>query len=143
MLKIKPLIFFGMCFLSVFDVKASVHPVDVTVYALKETTGSEWNSVNNSAEYIASYKVKISNNSDKMLTPGIDNKVCFFLDDGNGHYLLAKSIQLELLTPYHPGESREGTIYFYSKKNEFVNLSFVKMALGNECLKIIDRIVKQ
>ncbi|MGG1905287.1 DUF4354 family protein [Enterobacter ludwigii] len=138
MLKIKLFILCGMCLLSVFNVMASDYPVDITVNALKESNGSEWDSVKNSSEYIVTYKVNISNNSKKMITPGIDNKLCFFLDDNNGHTLLAKSVQLELLTPYHPGESRDGIVYFSSKNRNLVDLPFVKMGLGKQCTKIID-----
>ncbi|EOT7379067.1 TPA: DUF4354 family protein [Enterobacter cloacae] len=138
MLKVKPLILCSLCLLSVFDVKASDHPVNITVSSLKEATGSEWDSVKNSPEFIVSYKVNITNNSDKMITPGIDNKLCFYLDDHNGHTLLAKSVQLDLLTPYHPRESRYGIVYFSSKNRDLVNLPFVKMGLGKECSKIIN-----
>ncbi|HFQ9142134.1 TPA: DUF4354 domain-containing protein [Enterobacter cancerogenus] len=139
MLKFKPLILCGLCSFAVFDVKAFDHPVNITVNALKEATGSEWDSIKNRPEFIVSYKVNISNNSDKMLTPGIDNKLCFFLDDNNGHTLLAKSVQLELLTPYHPRESRYGIVYFSSENSDFVNLPFVKMGLGTECTAVINR----
>lgn len=106
---------------------------DVTVFALKEYTGSVWNTVTNEAEHLASYKITVNNNANTALTLGKNNKICFYLDDNNGKKLISHGAQLELLSSYKPRESRSGTIYFSTTELSLLTLPYVKVAFGSSC----------
>lgn len=106
---------------------------DVTIFALRESSGSLWNTVTNKAEHLVSYKITVNNNASAPLTPGKNNKMCFYLDDNMGKTLQSHSIQLELLSPYKPGESRSGTIYFSSTEPALLSLPYVKVGFGSSC----------
>lgn len=110
---------------------------DITVTALKGSIGSEWNSIKNTSRYTIYYKVTVSNNSKVPLTPGKENQLCFYLDDDNGHTLLAHSVQVDFLKPYQPGESRDGMIYFASINPKLLILPFVKLAIGKQCSMLL------
>ncbi|MBZ7707232.1 DUF4354 family protein [Klebsiella oxytoca] len=112
---------------------SAVKSPDVTVYAQKEGAGSVWNSVTGKAEHLLSYQVTVNNNSSEPLVPGKDNKMCFYLDDNMGKTLMGHGIQLELLSPYKPGESRTGVIYFSSTEPDMLSLPYVKLGLGSQC----------
>jgi len=113
---------------------ASESTPDITVFASKDAQGSVWNSVTNKAQYQVSYKVTINNNGKETFTPGKNNKMCLFLFDGQGHQLMSKGIQLELLSPYKAGESRYGTVMFTSDNDALFAFPFVKLATGEKCL---------
>ncbi|HCL5590221.1 TPA: DUF4354 family protein [Enterobacter cloacae] len=51
----------------------------ITLFAEKQSQGSQWDSTTGEAQYMVSYKVTLNNASDKSIEPGKDNKMCFFL----------------------------------------------------------------
>ncbi|HCR1911849.1 TPA: hypothetical protein ONC18_004631 [Enterobacter kobei] len=58
----------------------------------------------------------------------------YYLDNNEGQTLRAKGIELALLSPYSPGESHTGEIYFYSPDPDIIRLPFVKLGIGKACL---------
>lgn len=69
----------------------------ITIFAQKESQGSQWNSATGEAKYMVSYKVTLDNASGKSIEPGKDNKMCFFLFDKNGKTFMSTGIELDML----------------------------------------------
>jgi hypothetical protein len=69
----------------------------ITIFAQKESQGSQWDSTTGEAKYMVSYKVTLDNASGKSIEPGKDNKMCFFLFDKNGKTFMSTGIELEML----------------------------------------------
>ena len=106
----------------------------ITLFAEKQSQGSQWDSTTGEAQYMVSYKVTLNNASDKSIEPGKDNKMCFFLFDKNGKSFMSTGIELEMLKKYKPIESRTGSVLFSSADPEILNIPFVRLAFGKECL---------
>ncbi len=69
----------------------------ITIFAQKESQGSQWDSTTGEAKYMVSYKVTLDNASGKSIEPGKDNKICFFLFDKKGKTFMSTGIELEML----------------------------------------------
>lgn len=69
----------------------------ITLFAERQSQGSQWDSTTGEAQYMVSYKVTLNNASDKSIEPGKDNKMCFFLFDKNGKSFMSTGIELEML----------------------------------------------
>ena len=80
----------------------------ITIFAQKESQGSQWDSTTGEAKYMVSYKVTLDNASGKSIEPGKDNKMCFFLFDKNGKTFMSTGIELEMLKKYNPRDNRTG-----------------------------------
>ncbi|EOV6196540.1 hypothetical protein B6J05_24605 [Klebsiella quasipneumoniae] len=106
----------------------------VKIFALKEAAGSEWDSVTGEAKYLVTYKVTLDNFSDESIEPGKDNKMCFFLYDKNGKSFMSTGIEMDMLKKYKPIESRTGNVFFSSADPEILNIPFVRLAFGKDCL---------
>lgn len=130
--KIKILGLFSLLLIADHAIASTSSP-DMTVYALKGSLGSVWNNITNKAEYLLSYNVTVNNNSKLTFTPGGDNKLCFYLDDNKGNTLMGHGAQLELLSPYTPGGSHDGMVFFSSPDPDLLNLPYVKLAFGKQC----------
>ena len=106
----------------------------IKIFAQKESTGSEWDSVTGEAKYLIFYKVTLDNYSNKSIEPGKDNKMCFFLYDKNGKSFMSTGIEMAMLKKYKPIESRTGNVFFSSADPEILNIPFVRLAFGKDCL---------
>ncbi|HDT1120567.1 MULTISPECIES: DUF4354 domain-containing protein [Enterobacter cloacae complex] len=106
----------------------------ITIFAQKESQGSQWNSATGEAKYMAGYKVTLDNASGKSIDPGKDNKMCFFLFDKTGKTFMSTGIQLEMLKKYEPRDNRTGEVYFSSSDPDVLNMPFVRFGIGKDCI---------
>lgn len=107
----------------------------ITIFAQKESQGSQWNSTTGEAKYIVSYKVTLDNASGKSIEPGKDNKMCFFLFDKTGKTFMSTGIELDMLKKYEPRDNRTGVVYFASSNPDVLNMPFVRFGIGKNCIK--------
>ncbi|MDY0416648.1 DUF4354 family protein [Enterobacter sp. 170198] len=106
----------------------------ITIFAQKESQGSQWNSATGEAKYMVSYKVTLDNASGKSIEPGKDNKICFFLFDKTGKTFMSTGIELEMLNKYKPRDNRTGGVYFASSNPDILNMPFVRFGTGKDCI---------
>lgn len=106
----------------------------ITIFAQKESQGSQWDSTTGEAKYMVSYKVTLDNASGKSIEPGKDNKMCFFLFDKNGKTFMSTGIELEMLKKYNPRDNRTGLVYFSSSNHDVLNMPFVRFGIGKDCI---------
>ena len=106
----------------------------ITIFAQKESQGSQWDSTTGEAKYMVSYKVTLDNASGKSIEPGKDNKMCFFLFDKNGKTFMSTGIELEMLKKYNPRDNRTGLVYFSSSNPDVLNMPFVRFGIGKDCI---------
>ncbi|SSH80086.1 Uncharacterised protein [Klebsiella pneumoniae] len=106
----------------------------ITIFAEKESQGSQWDSTTGEAKYMASYKVTVDNASGKSIEPGKDNKMCFFLFDKAGKTFMSTGIELDMLKKYEPRDNRTGVVYFSSSNPDVLNMSFVRFGMGKDCI---------
>ncbi|MBW4210879.1 DUF4354 family protein [Enterobacter asburiae] len=106
----------------------------ITIFAQKESQGSQWNSATGEAKYMVSYKVTLDNASGKSIEPGKDNKICFFLFDKNGKTFMSTGIELDMLKTYEPRDNRTGVVYFSSSNPDVLNMPFVRLGIGKDCI---------
>ncbi|WP_148244610.1 DUF4354 family protein [Enterobacter asburiae] len=106
----------------------------ITIFAQKESQGSQWDSTTGEAKYMISYKVTLDNASDKSIEPGKDNKMCFFLFDKNGKSFMSTGIEVEMLKKYNPRDNRTGLVYFASANPDVLNMPFVRFGIGKDCI---------
>lgn len=107
----------------------------ITLFAEKQSQGSQCDSTTGEAQYMVSYKVTLNNASDKSIKPGKDNKMCFFLFDKNGKSFMSTGIELEMLKKYKPTDNRTGMVYFSSSNPDVLNMPFVRFGIGQDCTK--------
>ncbi|AIV29823.1 hypothetical protein EC036_21760 [Enterobacter cloacae] len=107
----------------------------ITLFAERQSQGSQWDSTTGEAQYMVSYKVTLNNASDKSIEPGKDNKMCFFLFDKNGKSFMSTGIELEMLKKYKPMDNRTGMVYFSSSNPDVLNMPFVRFGIGQDCTK--------
>ena len=106
----------------------------ITIFAQKESQGSQWDSTTGEAKYMVSYKVTLDNASGKSIEPGKDNKMCFFLFDKNGKTFMSTGIELEMLKKYNPRDNRTGLVYFSGSNPDVLNMPFVRFGIGKDCI---------
>ena len=106
----------------------------ITIFAQKESQGSQWNSATGEAKYMVSYKVTLDNASGKSIEPGKDNKICFFLFDKTGKTFMSTGIELDMLKKYEPRDNRTGVVYFSSSNPDVLNMPFVRLGIGKDCI---------
>ena len=106
----------------------------ITIFAQKESQGSQWNSATGEAKYMVSYKVTLDNASGKSIEPGKDNKICFFLFDKTGKTFMSTGIELDMLKKYEPRDNRTGVVYFSSSNPDALNMPFVRFGIGKDCI---------
>lgn len=107
----------------------------ITVFAQKESQGSQWDSTTGEAKYMVSYKVTLDNASGKSIEPGKDNKMCFFLFDKAGKSFMSSGIDLDMLKKYESRDNRTGDVYFSSSSPDVLNMPFVRFDIGKNCIK--------
>lgn len=107
----------------------------ITVFAQKESQGSQWDSTTGEAKYMVSYKVTLDNASGKSIEPGKDNKMCFFLFDKAGKSFMSTGIDLDMLKKYESRGNRTGGVYFSSSNPDVLNMPFVRFDIGKNCIK--------
>lgn len=106
----------------------------ITIFAQKESQGSQWDSTTGEAKYMVSYKVTLDNASGKSIEPGKDNKMCFFLFDKTGKTFMSTGIELEMLKKYNSRDNRTGLVYFSSSNPDVLNMPFVRFGIGKDCI---------
>ncbi|MCU6336888.1 DUF4354 family protein [Enterobacter quasiroggenkampii] len=106
----------------------------ITIFAQKESQGSQWNSVTGEAKYMVSYKVTLDNASGKSIEPDKDNKMCFFLFDQTGKTFMSTGIELGMLKKFEPRDNRTGVVYFSSSNPDVLNMPFVRFGIGKDCI---------
>lgn len=106
----------------------------ITIFAQKEPQGSQWDSTTGEEKYLVSYKVTLDNASGKIIEPGKDNKMCFFLFDNNGKKFMSTGIEMEMLRKYNLRDNRTGLVYFVSSNPDVLNMPFVRFGIGKDCI---------
>ncbi len=96
------------------------------IYATNKDVGSMTD--HNKAQYMVSYRISIFNplNSAATLSKG-----CFVLFNRAGKEIVARGVELNLQQEFAPGESKTGTVYFFSDNEAIYTLPFVKWIESN------------
>ncbi|EPY7202852.1 DUF4354 family protein [Klebsiella variicola] len=134
----------GICLVLAFSAVGAAQAVEkeshgdkftgITIYAQKDSQGSQWNSTTGEEKYMVIYKVTLDNASGTSIEPGKDNKMCFLLFDKSGKEFMNTGIELEMLRKYEPRDNRTGLVYFSSSSPEVLNMPFVRFGIGKDCI---------
>lgn len=82
----------------------------------------------NRAQYRVSYRISISN---PLKAAATLSKGCFVLFNRAGKEIVARGVELNLQQEFAPGESKTGTVYFFSDNETIYTLPFVKWIESN------------
>lgn len=96
------------------------------IYATDKDIGSMTD--HNRAQYMVSYRISISNPLNAAATL---SKGCFVLFNRAGKEIVARGVDLNLQQEFAPGESKTGTVYFFSDNETIYTLPFVKWIESN------------
>lgn len=96
------------------------------IYATNKDIGSMTD--HNRAQYMVSYRISISNPLKDAATL---SKGCFVLFNRAGKEIVARGVELNLQQEFAPGESKTGTVYFFSDNETIYTLPFVKWIESN------------
>lgn len=106
----------------------------ITIFAQKDSQGSQWNSTTGEAKYMVKYQVTLDNASGEIINPEKDNKICFFLFDKTGKSFMSTGIEQAMFKKYKPRDNQTGVVYFSSSNPDILNMPFVRFGIGKDCI---------